>query len=248
VDDWKLEKAHDHGLPLMERYRSTWREGGLVSSILRLGWWSGVRLTFKVWNRLTVHGQENLPTRPPLVLIANHASHLDALVLASLLPLGWRDQLFPLAAKDVFFEKLPTAGFAAAVLNALPVWRTAARGHALADLRQRLVTEPGVYILFPEGKRTRDGTMAAFKPGIGMLVAGTPVPVVPCYVDGTFEALPANSWLLRPRRITVRLGKPLIFEGFADERAGWTGVAGALETAVRDFAVGPCAAQSQDQA
>jgi 1-acyl-sn-glycerol-3-phosphate acyltransferase len=239
VDDWKLEKARDLGLPPMERYRSPWREGGLVSSILQLLWWSCVRLVFRVWNRMTVHDRDNLPARPPLVLIANHASHLDALVLASLLPLSWRDQLFPLAAKDVFFETLPVAGFAAAVLNALPVWRTTARGHGLADLRQRLVTEPCVYILFPEGKRTRDGTMAPFKPGIGMLVAGTAVPVVPCYVDGTFAVLPPNAWLLRPRRITVRLGKSLTFEGYADERAGWTGVADALEKAVRDLAGDP---------
>jgi 1-acyl-sn-glycerol-3-phosphate acyltransferase len=176
-----------------------------------------------------------VPEQPSYVLVANHASHLDALVLGSMVPLRWRDHLFPLAAKDVFFEKLPVAGFAAAALNALPVWRRAARGHGLADLRERLLAEPCIYILFPEGARTRIGQMEKFKPGIGMLVAGTSVPVVPCYLQGTFEAMPANSWLLRPRRISVRLGKTLTFETFTNDRSGWTGVAEILEAAVRDL-------------
>ncbi len=232
MDDWKLEPARDLGLPPMKRYRSEWREGGLVESIVRLGWWSLLRAVFRIWNRMSVHGWENLPGQPSFVLVANHASHLDALVLGSLLPLRWRDRLFPLAAKDVFFETLPVAGFAAAALNALPVWRRAARGHGLADLRQRLLAEPCIYILFPEGARTRVGKMERFKPGIGMLVAGTSVPVVPCYLHGAFEAMPANSWLLRPKRISVRLGKAVTFEGFTNERAGWTQVAGILEAAV----------------
>jgi 1-acyl-sn-glycerol-3-phosphate acyltransferase len=236
VDEWKLEPARDLGLTGLERCRCPWREGGLLESALRLGWWASLRGALRVWNRLTVHGRENLPARPPFVLVANHASHLDALVLGSLVPLRWRDQLFPLAAKDVFFETLPAAGFAAGVLNALPVWRRAPRGRGLAELRKRLLAEPCVYVLFPEGTRSRDGVMGAFKPGVGTLVAGTGVPVVPCHLRGTFEALPPGAWLPRAGRITVRLGTPLTFEGVADGRAGWEQVAGALEEAVRGLA------------
>jgi 1-acyl-sn-glycerol-3-phosphate acyltransferase len=236
VDEWKLEPARDLGLPPMERYRSLRREGGLVESLLRLGWWGFLRMTFVAWNRLRVHGRENLPPAPPFVLAANHLSHLDALVMGSVLPLRWRDCVFPLAAKDVFFEKLPVAGFASAVLNALPVWRRAARGHGLEALRERLVAEGCIYLLFPEGTRARDGKMGRFKPGVGRLVAGTPVPVVPCFLQGTFEAMPPNSWVLRPEPIGVRIGRPLTFEGVANERDGWGDVAGRLEAAVRELA------------
>ena len=236
MEDFKLEPAHDLGLAPMARYRSHSREGGLVESILRLGWWGSLRIIFRGWNRLAVQGREHLPGQPSFVLAANHLSHLDALALGSVLPLRWRDYLFPLAAKDVFFETLPVAGFAAAVLNALPVWRRAHRGHALEDLRQRLITEPCVYILFPEGTRARDGTMGKFKSGIGILVAGTTVPVVPCYLQGTFEAMPPNSWFLRPKRIEVRIGKPLTFERCANERDGWNQVGWQVEAAVRKLA------------
>jgi 1-acyl-sn-glycerol-3-phosphate acyltransferase len=238
MEEWKLEPARGLELPPMERYRNEWREGGLVESVLRLGWWAFLRTTFRVYNRLKVRGREHLPQKPQYVLIANHASHLDALVLGSILPLRQRDHLFPLAAKDVFFERLPVAGFVASAINALPVWRRASRGHALGDLRQRLLTEPCIYILFPEGTRTRDGTMGTFKPGIGRLVAGTAIPVIPCCLSGTFEAMPPQAWLLRPRQITVQVGRPLTFEGIPDERGGWQEIAAALEVNVRGFSSG----------
>src|SRR5258708_9235831 len=113
-----------------------------------------------------------------------------------------RDRLFPLAAGDVFFETPAKAAFAAHLLNALPVWRRNAGRHGLDELRKRLLEEEGVFILFPEGGRSRDGEMKPFKAGIGMLVAGTPAQVVPFYLDGPFEAFPAR--IMVPRRPKVR--------------------------------------------
>src|SRR5437763_5654328 len=105
MEDWKLDPAHDLGLHGMERYRSHLHEGGLIESSVRLVWWSLLRITFRLWNRLQIIGREHLPAQPPFVLVANHASHLDALLLTAALPVRWRDQTFPIAARDVFFEK-----------------------------------------------------------------------------------------------------------------------------------------------
>jgi 1-acyl-sn-glycerol-3-phosphate acyltransferase len=152
MDDFHLEPAHDLGLERMARYRSYAREGGLAESIVRLGWWSLVRGTFGVWNRLKFHGRENIPDRPSFVLAANHLSHLDVMVLGCALPLGWRDYLFPLGAQDVFFEKLSIAGFVATAFNALPVRRRGVTGHALEELRERMVAEPRITFSFPKGR------------------------------------------------------------------------------------------------
>src|SRR5262249_2699248 len=92
-----------------------------------------------------------------------------------------------------------SAAFAAIFINALPLWRKAVGAHALDALRDRLVGGDSGYILFPEGTRTRDGQMGAFKPGIGMMVAGTNIPVVPCWIEGAFEALPSDKRLPRPK-------------------------------------------------
>ena len=100
-------------------------------------------------------------------------------MLAAPLPWRLRDRVFPIAAGDVFFETPMMSAFSAFFLNALPLWRKKCGPHALKELRDKLLEDPCVYVLFPEGARSRDGKMLPFKKGLGMLVAGTPVPVVP---------------------------------------------------------------------
>ena len=92
---------------------------------------------------------------------------------------------------DTFFQTPIMRAFAAGAMNALPLWRKNAGRHAMEDLRQRLIGEPCGYILFPEGTRSRDGAMKRFKAGVGMLVNGTRVPVIPCHIEGTHRALAA---------------------------------------------------------
>lgn len=236
MKDWEMKPARDVGLPPMRRYRSLDREDGLLESIIRLAWWVLVRAILIVYNRLRVEGRENLPREPPFILVANHESHLDALVLAAVVPLRHRDRLFPLAAGDVFFERPVLAGFAAMALNALPVWRKRCGARGLEGLRTRLIEERAVYILFPEGGRSRTGAMGRFKAGLGMLVAGTSIPVVPCYLDGTLEAFRPGKLLPLPRKVTVRIGDPLEFESLSEERADWNRVAEETESAVRKLA------------
>jgi 1-acyl-sn-glycerol-3-phosphate acyltransferase len=157
-------------------------------------------------------------------------------VLASPLPWWLRDRIFPIPAGDVFFEVPAVAAFAALVVNALPMWRKNCGPQALLELRQRLTEEPCAYILFPEGGRSRDGKMRPFKSGLGMLVAGTEVPVVPCHLRGCFAALRAGSKLPRPRPIELRVGPALTFSATPNQRAGWEQVAASLRTAIEELA------------
>jgi 1-acyl-sn-glycerol-3-phosphate acyltransferase len=233
MDNWQLEPARDLGLPYPQRVRSLQRESGLLETAGHLGWWSAVRTYLKVCHRLTVAGQDNLPAQPPFVLVANHASHLDALVLVSVLPWRLWDRVFPIAAGDTFFETPVMAALAAGAMNALPMWRRNCGPHALRQLRERLVAEPCAYILFPEGTRSRDGTMGSFKAGLGMLVAETQVPVVPCHLAGTFESLPPQRRVPLFRRIQAHIGPPLAFADAKNDTAGWKTIARAAEEGVR---------------
>jgi 1-acyl-sn-glycerol-3-phosphate acyltransferase len=232
MEPWKLEPAKDLGLTLAKRLRSPWRESGLLQSFGHWLWALAIRLYLYVWHRLRIVGREHLPAAPPFILVANHASHLDALVLASPLPLNMRDRVFALAAGDVFFEAHHLAAFAATLVNAIPLWRRKSTPKALADLRERMLKEPCAFILFPEGKRTRHGGLNPFKSGLGMLIAGTSVPVVPCYVEGTLEALPPGCRLPRYRRIILRIGTPLSFADLPCDRCSWDRIAAAVKTAV----------------
>ncbi|MGD9690081.1 MAG: lysophospholipid acyltransferase family protein [Phycisphaerales bacterium] len=231
MTEFKYQPAGDAQLGELGRLSSTRREPGLISATVRQVSASLATAYLRAYHRLEIRGREHIPPEPPLVLVANHASHLDALVLAAALPRALRARVFPLAAGDTFFTGPVLAGLAALVLNALPVWRKRAGPHALADLRERLLASG--FILFPEGTRTRTGEPGKFKPGVGMLVAGTGVPVVPCWIEGAFGALPAGARLPRMRKLTLRLGAARRFEAVGNDRAGWERIAAELEEAVR---------------
>jgi 1-acyl-sn-glycerol-3-phosphate acyltransferase len=200
--------------------------------LLREALWKMMRGWLGLFHRLTIHGQENLPADPPCVLVANHASHLDTLVLAAALPLQLRRHLRPLAAADFFFRTRLRACLASALMRALPFSRLGGL-HQLQDLRRHLENDRCVYALYPEGTRSRTGRMAAFRHGLGVLTAGSRVPVVPCYLHGTFAALPAGRLLPRPSKLTLRIGRPLSFADVPNTRGGWEHVAVNVETAVR---------------
>jgi 1-acyl-sn-glycerol-3-phosphate acyltransferase len=189
-------------------------------------------LYFKIYHRLSVDALGPPPERPPFVMIANHSSHLDAVALASVLPYRLCDHVFPVAAGDVFFTTPVMSLFSSTFINALPMWRRNCGSHALAELRKRLVEEPCGLILFPEGARSRDGSLLPFKHGLGMLTAGTAVPVIPCYLSGAYQAFPANAHWPRPSKIRLSVGHPLVFESVPNAREGWEHIAQECRAAV----------------
>jgi 1-acyl-sn-glycerol-3-phosphate acyltransferase len=230
--NFQYEPAADLGLPEIQRLKSARREPGLVSWLAHQGAAAGLNGFLRVYHRLAVRGRENLPAKPPFILVANHASHFDALVLAAALPPALRGVTFPIAAGDVFFETPPVAAFAAALVNALPLWRKKVGRHGLDDLKNRLGAGNCGYILFPEGARSKDGGPLPWKPGVGMMVAGTSIPVIPCRLFGCFESFPPGAVVPRPCRIGLKVGAPLSFHAVPDDREGWNSIAATLKGAV----------------
>ena len=235
MEPWKLEPARDTGLSPSERFRSVRRESGLIESFTHHVCFLVIRSYFAIAHRLRIAGRENLPPHGPFVLAANHCSHLDALTLGAALTPRHRERAFPIAAGDVFFQTKVTSTFSAIMLNALPMWRKSCGPHALAELRRKLQEEKAIFIIFPEGGRSRTGSMSRFKHGLGMLVAETNVPVVPCGLMGTFAALPPQRTIPRPVTITLAIGDPVQFPSIANDRAGWSHIAGHVESRVRDL-------------
>jgi 1-acyl-sn-glycerol-3-phosphate acyltransferase len=230
--EWRLRPARDFGLSLRQRLGSLTRELGFPATATHWCWRQLVRAYLRLCHGLTVTGLERLPA-PPFVLVANHSSHLDALTLAAAMPARLVDRIHPIAADDTFFTSFAGSAFAALALNALPFRRKAIKPADLAMLRARLVEERLVYILFPEGTRSRTGEMAPFKGGIGALVAGTSVAVVPCFLLGAFAALPPDRRWPRFARLRLSVGEPLSFAETPNERAGWDTIAARCEAAVR---------------
>jgi 1-acyl-sn-glycerol-3-phosphate acyltransferase len=242
MEPWNLQPAHDTGLTPSERFRSVQRESGLLESLAHHACFSLLRSYFAIAHRLAIVGREKLPAHGPFVLAANHCSHLDALALGAALTPRHRERAFPIAAGDVFFQTKMTSTFSAIILNALPMWRKNCGPHALADLRRKLQEEKAIFIIFPEGGRSRTGSMTPFKHGLGMLVAETNVPVVPCGLVGTFGALPPEGNFPRPVSIKLMIGDALEFAPMSNDRTGWSQIAKSLESRVRELVTQPRAA------
>jgi 1-acyl-sn-glycerol-3-phosphate acyltransferase len=236
VGEWKYRSARDLDLKSSDALKSVRREVGLATRITTTLRWLLVRVYLKWVHRLEVGGLEHLPKELPFVMVANHASHLDALMLASILPPRINCSVFPIAAGDTFFETKPTAAFASLFMNALPIWRRNCGAHSLEILRERLTEEPCGYVIFPEGTRSRTGEMGRFKPGIGKLVAGSSVAVIPCRIEGAHEAFPPAKLLPRPRKLRLIVGEALCFEGLPNQRDSWNEVARQLQHAVEFLA------------
>jgi 1-acyl-sn-glycerol-3-phosphate acyltransferase len=232
---WTYQPAPDLGRPLADRLLTVPRSPDLLLYALRTSGTCLVRMWLATYFRFRVRGRENLPAGGSFVMVANHSSHLDALCLLAALPIGRIHTAYPAAAADYFFKNVPLGILSGLFMNALPFSRKGKVRQTLESCRQILAGEGNALILFPEGTRTTSGQMNAFKGGVGELVAGTNIPVVPCYLDGAFVAWPKGRVLPMPRRVTLTIGKPLRFAHLVRNRPNCDRIAEELERAVREL-------------
>jgi glycerol-3-phosphate dehydrogenase (NAD(P)+) len=159
---------------------------------------------FLLWFRLDRQGREHARMKGGLIVASNHRSFLDPFVIGALLP--WRRQIQFLAKVELFEPRWQ--GWILNRLGAFPIRRgqsdeTAMETAALA------VERGGTVVIFPEGTRIRQGSLARPKRGVGRLALETGVPVLPVAVIGTEHV--RSGWRIRPRRVHLRAGTPMTF-------------------------------------
>jgi 1-acyl-sn-glycerol-3-phosphate acyltransferase len=206
VTEWEYHPPPDIDETLSEHLRNFPRQPYMFMYAIRSVVALLLRFWMRVYHRMQIDGRQNLPGSGSFIMVCNHTSHLDTLSLLCSVPLRQIHRTFPAAAADYFFSSLPRSAVSAILINALPFDRQVNGAESLTVCSELLANEGNILIIFPEGTRTTDGEMGRFRSGIGRLVVGTDLPVVPCHLDGGMNAWPKGKALPRPAKLRLQIG------------------------------------------
>ncbi len=164
---------------------------------------------------LNVRHRERLPSSGPAILVANHNSHLDTMVLITLLPPHLLPRIKPVAAIDYFLKNPFLAWFALNIISILPLKRgRPKRGEDPFSNINSALGNGDILILFPEGSRGKPEKLSVYKKGVARIAENNPsVPVVPIFLHGLGKALPKGEALLVPFFCDVFIGESLNWSG-----------------------------------
>lgn len=205
MKEWEYHPPPDIDATMAETLRNFPREPRMLQYALRSIAALFLRGWMRFYHRLQIDGRDHLPESGSFIMVCNHTSHLDTLCMMCAVPLRKIHRTFPAAAADYFFSSLPRSAVSAVFINALPFDRKLKGAESLAICTKLLENDGNILIIFPEGTRTTDGEMGRFRSGIGRLVAGTALRVVPCHLSGGLAAWPKGRLLPRPRKLHLRI-------------------------------------------
>lgn len=152
------------------------------------------------YNRLSVYGAEHVPAEGGCIIAANHVSFLDPPVVGSAV----RTRIVRFMARDT----LGGNAFAHWWMKGVATVMIAREKGDVGALKRALqALKAGDCLgVFPEGTRSPDGELKPAKGGIGFLISKACVPVIPAYVDGTYEAFSRQHRFIRPHKVRIFFG------------------------------------------
>ena len=173
-----------------------------------------------------VVGRERLTGAfPPLLIVANHVTMADPVLLLQALPRRLRRVAVAmdgemlrryrhpsLAASSL--ERLggpPAYALLATLMNVFPLPRKSGFRKSFVFAGESVERGYGV-VVFPEGVRTPNGALSPFLPGIGLLAQGLRLPVLPAFIQGLFALKAAGRRIARPGEVSVIFGDPVVYE------------------------------------
>ncbi|MEE8583743.1 MAG: 1-acyl-sn-glycerol-3-phosphate acyltransferase, partial [Acidobacteriota bacterium] len=178
---------------------------------------SSLRMFYRHYMDLQLHGTEVLSRHKPFIIAANHSSHLDfgAVMAAFRSATDSRKakQLHIVGARDYFFDTPVKSWFYSSFLNIIPIEREETSLGGLRLVRSILSTGEPV-LIFPEGTRSISGRLQDFKPGLGLMALELDVPIIPVYIHGTFQSMPKGKRFPSRGRVDVYFGQPILMDPY----------------------------------
>jgi len=223
------------------RYNRRW-----IARLIRGAALEGILLPLtRMFARREISGLENLDSvRGPVVLAANHESHLDTPIIFASLPMRLRRRIAPAVWKEYFDAHFHPERhsvrerwtnrvlyFLITVLfNGFPIPQTETGARESIRYMGELADEGWSILIFPEGERSVTGQIGRFLPGVGMIASRLHLSVVPIRLRGAGRLLPPGG--ARPHRgpVEVRIGAPIQLEG-----ESYAALARRVEDAIRNL-------------
>ena len=160
---------------------------------------------------LNIVNRRKINSIGPNIIVANHNSHLDTMVLLSLFPLSYVHNVRPVAAHDYFFKNKLLAWFSLNCLGVIPIKRGKASSvDSIFSQCHKALSEGETLIIFPEGTRGDPESVSKIKKGVYYLVKNRDdVSVIPVVMHGLGKSLPKGEALFVPFNCDVIIGEPL---------------------------------------
>lgn len=191
---------------------NSFRKRNVGASWFRLIWWELTRITSGLWlvifYRLKTFNREKVPLEGPVLLVCNHQSFLDLIVIGQAVRFR---HFHPMAKKSLFKNKL--FGWHIRMLNAFPVDQEKGDIKAIRTAIDRL-NNNHLVLVFPEGQRTTTGIMNDIQPGVLLILKRAKPTVLPMAVDGIWDVLPPNGKLKKSGHLGAMFGDPIPAEKF----------------------------------
>jgi 1-acyl-sn-glycerol-3-phosphate acyltransferase len=160
-----------------------------------------VRCFIRTLFRAQAHNKENIPKTGGFMVVSNHSSFLDPLLVGGCV----RRHMHYLAKRELF--RIPVFRNLIRGVNTHPIHRQGLDRTAIRECVD-LMRGGEILLIFPEGTRSRDGNLQPGKAGAAMIAVQAGVPCIPAYVVGSFRAWPRQRRLPRPTKVHVYYGKP----------------------------------------
>lgn len=212
MKDWSYENEQWTQLPTYLKHLPLFtRHKDLTSIFFRFLWSIYLQqFVFKTYIQLKVTGNdyhEIYKKYPRLLIISNHASHLDATSIAASIPKRYWLDLYIAAAKDYFFSNPFFTFFSQHCLGAIPIDRKDRKGEAINLILKMLTELPRIWlIIFPEGTRSKDGKIQEFKRGVSIFSERTQTPILFLYIDGNARLMPKGRVWAKPGKLVIHVG------------------------------------------
>jgi 1-acyl-sn-glycerol-3-phosphate acyltransferase len=159
----------------------------------------------------SLHGKEKIVPGISYILVCNHGSIMDPLVLG---PSLFEGSLYFRWVMKRELLQIPLFGWGLKALGAVELDRSKSNsGLTLLQRARNRLKDGWSLVIFPEGTRTRDGELLPFKRGTFVLAIQTGIPILPITTNGTFRILRRGTTLIRPGHVTVTVGDPIFTRG-----------------------------------